>query len=464
MISIRRRLAIALCVALGALLFLGMGVLHAALRHALLRQFDEALVARLRDVESDLRRGVDPASVAPQYDHHGHRGQRDYFVAYGPDGRVVASDGGVDLGRLDAPETRRGPGGVRFWNMTLPDGRPARAGELPIRSPASGVSRVVVVVDRIGLEHALGATLLAVTIVGVALLTVTVTVVLWMLKRGLRPLDALSVEAEKIDATTLDHRFNVAVLPKELRPIGTRLNDLLARLQSSFTRERRVSADLAHELRTPLAELRVLAESALKWPDARDPQTDREVLAAAAHMEALIERMLLLARSEGSKLVLAQETVDVSSLLGSVWRTFSARAAERGLASRIELPPASVETDPVLLRSIVSNLVENAVDYAPATGLVAISCREEGENSAVIEVSNTTTDLKQEDLSRLFERYWRKEAARSSSGHFGLGLSLVRGFCDLLGWSITARLDKDGRLIMTLRGLGRGAASPRSSG
>jgi len=114
------------------------------------------------------------------------------------------------------------------------------------------------------LTEALTALAFALLGCGAGLLALTVLVVPRLLRRELVPLDALAEQASHINADSLAMRFPISPLPGELIPISTRLNDLLARLELSFERERRFSADLAHELRTPIAELRTLAEVALK--------------------------------------------------------------------------------------------------------------------------------------------------------------------------------------------------------
>jgi two-component system sensor histidine kinase QseC len=141
--------------------------------------------------------------------------------------------------------------------------------------------------------------------------------VLW---HGLRPLERLGEQAGRIDSSALGEgaRFPVDGLPVELQSIARRLNDLLGRLGESLARERRFSANLAHELRTPLAELRSLAECAIKWPDARDSAMDHEVLAIARHMETLATHLLTLARGEQGRFEPALEEVDLAAEAGSV--------------------------------------------------------------------------------------------------------------------------------------------------
>jgi two-component system sensor histidine kinase QseC len=237
----------------------------------------------------------------------------------------------------------------------------------------------------------------------------------------------------------------------ELQPICARLNALLARLEESFARERRFSADLAHELRTPLAELRSLAECALMWPETRDAATDRDTLAVARQMESLVGNMLALARAEHGRLAVRREPVAMEALVQEIWRPFQARAVARGLRPEMALQGTAATADPVLLRSILANLFDNAVNYAPAGGTVRIT-GDAGPAGVTVQVANATDNLEPADLDRLFDRFWRKEAARTDGNHTGLGLPLARMFAGAMDWTLTAALEGERRLVFTLRG------------
>jgi signal transduction histidine kinase len=280
---------------------------------------------------------------------------------------------------------------------------------------------------------------------------VTAFLVPWFLKRGLRPLEQLAAEAEKINAETLTLRFPTDGMPRELLAIAERLNALLVRLEQSFERERRVSAALAHELRTPIAELRNLAECALKWPDSRDPETDRDALAIARQMEAVVTHMLTLARSETGQLRPALEAVDLAQAVTQAWKPLVSEAEQKNCRFQFQPVELLVKADPVLLRSILGNLLENAVEYSPVGAVVGVALAK-NPDSFSLTVSNPAPDLTREDIGRLFERFWRKEQARSGGLHAGMGLSLVRSFARVLGWEVTARLEPGAKLAITVSG------------
>jgi len=370
---------------------------------------------------------------------------RDFFEIWASDGlAALRSDslGGADL----VPP--RGSGSRRVvWNLELSNGRPGRALAVNFQprpekdqgGSATGAEvRLAVASTREGLDEALAELEGIAAIGGILLLLAIFWGVPRILRRGLRPLDSMAERVSLIGADSLAARLPVDELPAELRPIADRLNDLLVRLENSFERERRFSADLAHELRTPIAELRSLAECALKWPESREASTDRDVLASARHMETLVTRLLALARGEQEQLQVQPVEFALGDAVVDAWAPFAERAGERRLKVAFDLPAVEVSADPFLLRSILHNLFDNAVDYTPPGGEIRVALDAGG--GARLRISNTVAALDADDIPRFFDRFWRKEAARSGQQHFGLGLPLARTFARAMGWSLSADL------------------------
>lgn len=459
MSSIRRQLTRNLLAA--TLLLLGGGLLAVYLlaREMVFEQFDATLRAKAFAISTLTRVGAGGVSV--DFTDRFLRGfdadkPRDFFQLWDEQGRTLARSESLkkrgDLprrfGKVQKPER---------WNFPLPTGRPGRAVGFAFKprtdetraSDSAPAVWLVVATDREDLEEVLWGLLGLSAGCAVLLIAATLWLIPRVLRSGLRPLDQLGDQAARINAESLAARFPTGEFPVELQPIAGRLNELLARLEQSFERERRFSADLAHELRTPIAELRSAAECALKWPDARDPATDRDTLVIAQQMEALVARMLALTRGEQTQIAVAAEPVALEPLVREVWRTFAARAAERRLAVSFALAPLIANADAALLRSVVTNLCDNAADYAPSDGEVRFSL-EDQDGRVSLQVANPAPDLEAGDVDRLFDRFWRKEAARSDHGHVGLGLALARAFAAAMGWALTARLDERGWLVLSL--------------
>jgi two-component system sensor histidine kinase QseC len=360
-----------------------------------------------------------------------------------------------------------------FWDITLPSGGAGRALAFPFvpHMPREGTAPgpidaiLLVAIDRQDLDRTLGMVAAVFWGVGVLLAAAIAIAVSTGLRGALAPLDTLAEQASRIDADSLATRFPIAGLPGELRPIADRLNALLSRLERSFDRERQFSADVAHELRTPIAELRTGAELALKWPDARKSDADRETLAIATQMEGVVVRLLALLRSERGQLPIVREPLAFAAIVRRTWETMAARAAARHLDVTWEMEDdVQVEADPVLVRSILTNVMDNAVEYTPPGGAIRIRLtRAAGEAPETHEarfrfsVANTVDALTDDDVTKLFERFWRRDAARSSSEHSGLGLSLARAFAAALEFDLTADLTEtqqsdDRVLVITLFG------------
>lgn len=461
MISIRRQLTRELLAAMLLLLGGGLLALYLAARDAAMDQFDAALRAKALAISTLTQPAGDGVRV--EFSDRFLRGfddhkPRDFFEVWDETGRPVARS--ESLGTDELPRRIGTVERPVWWNLTLPNARPGRAlgfafkpRESRATGPAAGPEvQLVVASDREDLDETLDQLLALAAGCAALLLGATIWVIPRVLRRGLQPLERLGEQAAAIDAASLATRFTVADLPDELRPIARRLNDLLARLEHSFERERRFSADLAHELRTPLAELRSLAECALKWPETRDAATDTETLAIAQQMEALVGTMLALARGDQGQLAGALTAVELGPLVIETWRPFAVRAASRSLLVNVALAPATVQADAVLLRSVLANLFDNAVDYTPVGGRVTVEIAGDATGVA-LRIGNTVDQLDAGDVAKIFDRFWRKEAARTGgSGHVGLGLSLARTFAVAMGWSLDAMLEETGRLVFTLRG------------
>jgi len=452
--SLRRQLTRELLIALALLFGAALLAIYVAIWIQLVVAFDTALDARTLAVSALVEQ--EDGKLTMDFSDQVLRGfsagrARYYFELRDAANAVIARSPSLRKDNLP-PRPPKSFGRSDYWSLTLPNGRPGRAVSLtfaprvePDGARSTQTAILTVAVDREDLDETLWGLFAAVAGCGALLLAAVFFVVPRVLRRGLVPLDQLGEQAVSIDASSLGVRFAGEHMPAELRPICARLNDLLARLEASFERERRFSADLAHELRTPLAELRSLAECALKWPDSRGSDVDQDTLDIALQMEALVTRLLTLARGERGQLAARAETIELAQCTTDAWRPFASRAAERSLTVQQTMAPCLTQADPVLLRSILTNLFDNAVDYSIPGALIEIRNSELGG----VRIANPNTGLSAADLPQLFDRFWRKEAARSGEKHAGLGLSLARAFAAAMEWRLTALLE-NGKVVFTL--------------
>lgn len=269
------------------------------------------------------------------------------------------------------------------------------------------------------------------------------------LRFALGPLVRVGEQAVAMGAASLHERFAVEALPLEIAPIVARLNDLMARLEQGFERERRFSGYLAHELRTPIAAIRATSEVAAKWPDQSSPDDFHEIAQSAAGLQQTVDSLLVLSRLETTTEDVTSETVLLGPLVDECLALHRDLAKQRDLRFDLRLDPSStLETDPRLLPIIIINLIANATEYAPPGSGIVIAAT---NGDPFLSITNLAPDLNPEDIPRLFDRLWRKDATRTDSAHAGLGLSIASSCAGALGFTLTATLDGGGLLRMVLR-------------
>lgn len=280
-------------------------------------------------------------------------------------------------------------------------------------------------------------------------------VVLWsVIRRSLRPVDRLAAQISRLGEEDLSERIETRGVPSEIQPVTERLNGLLCRLEAAFGRERSFSADVAHELRTPLAGLRSTVEVALSRP--RGGEAYREALSdclqIVQQMQGMVEKLLSLARLDAGQVPVESQPLSLNDMVRSCWRSVSGAAEARGLRVQLALvlPPIAFATDPALLELAVQNMVENAVTYADDGGTVKIETAA-GEDGSDVRVTNSGSTLTQEDAEHVCERFWRGDAARSSAGgRCGLGLALVAKIAEALGGAVAVRSCEGGDFQVAL--------------
>lgn len=271
-------------------------------------------------------------------------------------------------------------------------------------------------------------------------------VAVWLQRAVLRPIDRLSEVITGIDPANLHARVAMDDVPDEMRPVMERLNDLLTRLEATFTRERGTIASIAHELRTPVTGLLMTLELELaRLPPAELPVALTTCFRIATSMQAMITNLLALARSEAGLAQLAAREIDLVPLLNECWNLFAAHATERRLTLHWDLPRTLIlHSDPDQLRMMLTNLLDNAVSYTPAGGAITISL----DPQQLIVRNDTDGSLR--DCSQVFQPFWRGDAARSAGLHCGLGLALVERLTASLRGTVHASLDEDGGFVIRL--------------
>ena len=265
--------------------------------------------------------------------------------------------------------------------------------------------------------------------------------------RVLTPVGAMAATARRITAESLAERLPVESPEDEFGRLATVFNDTLSRLQESFERLRRFTADASHELRTPLTAIRSVGEVALQ--SQRDPAAYREVIGSMLEevdrLTRLVENLLTLTRAESGRIQPRREAVDVGVLATSVADHLRILAEEKDQRLSVDVHGHVVaECDPAILRQGLVNLVDNAIKYTPAKGLIDVDVTHGPSGEVVVEVRDTGPGIPAQHRERVFERFYRVDAARArESGGMGLGLAIARWAVEANGGRIELESEED---------------------
>lgn len=337
--------------------------------------------------------------------------------------RMLGSGSGY--GELELPEHDSSLS-ARVGRLPAGDGRPALV--------------LLAAIDSVAFKQAREATLVTLFVLsalGIALATLCGH---WIARVGLRPLHELSAEARQISPRQLSQRLRLDGLPAELSALGGAFNEALDRLEQAYLRLESFNADVAHELRTPLANL--IGQSQVALSRERSAQDYEEVLQSnleeLERLRAIINDMLFLARVDQGGLAaervetsLAAEVATTLDFLEVIFDEQGVQVALRGDAR------ASVER--ALFQRAVTNLLYNAAQHTASGGRIEI--RLSGERGAAqVEVSNPGVSIGAEQRARVFERFYRADLARANSqSNHGLGLSIVKAVASMHGGSVFVR-------------------------
>lgn len=248
-------------------------------------------------------------------------------------------------------------------------------------------------------------------------------------RSGMRPIENIGYTAARIRATTLHERIKIQDLPAELSELAETFNDMLDRLEQSFRHVSQFFDDVAHELRTPINNLRGEIEVALS--KSRSGKEYRGVLESCleecARISRLIRTLLFLARSDTTASALQREQIDIGQELRKIETYYEAAAAEAGIDLKVSAADGvCAELDRTLFQQAIGNLVSNAIAHTPAGGFVSLVANAE-RNELTVTVRDTGCGIAPEHLPRVFERFYRVDRARRSSAqNVGLGLAVVK--------------------------------------
>lgn len=298
-------------------------------------------------------------------------------------------------------------------------------------------------------HHLLGLLARAMTIAGVLGVLASAALGWWAARRGLAPIEVIAREAERVTADRLGQPLRADHAPAEVRSLVVSINHMLERLRASFASLEEFSADIAHELRTPLNNLRLTTEVTLSRPRSADEYREalHVLLPQLEQLQRMVSDMLFLARADKGMIKLQVEPVDLAREAAGVAEFFELAAADRGQKLDVS-GSATAPCDRAMARRAITNLLSNAVRYAPSESPITVRAVADAQQARLV-VENPASPLSPEELKRLFSRFTRGAHSAPASDGTGLGLSMVDSIMRLHGGTVTAD-SIDGRLRFTL--------------
>jgi two-component system heavy metal sensor histidine kinase CusS len=456
--SLRLRLLIGTSVAMALVLTLLGFAIYFSMWRSLLSEFDSALFAQAKSLDSMVEQHGNRVKFdfdSQQMPEFNAGPRAEYFEIWLDGGKVLARSNSLGDKDLTAGVS---PLGI-YRDFILPDRRCGRSLSIQLstwidqddddkgRHIKPQAVELTVSRDTADLDHTLSRLRWLLVGLCAAAIVVSEAALVWVVGRAVRPVNRLAEEIESLRETDLARRLDLPDVPTELAPVVERLNGLLARLESAFSRERAFTADVAHELRTPLAGLGTTLEVCRSRP--RDNPAYEAAIDKCRkmidRMQEMVESLLLLARADSGQLAAVQRTIDLSLLLSECWAVCQPRAEQRGLRVGWEVPsPCMIESDPDKLRIIFHNLFDNAVCHADENGTIRVVV-----DAEAVEISNSGSRVGSDELPHLFDRFWRGDQSRTDTGlHCGLGLSLCRRLMELLGGQISVQAQRGGNFVV----------------
>jgi two-component system, OmpR family, sensor kinase len=441
-LSLRARLVLGVIVLAAIGLAAADVATYTSLRSFLVDRTDESLVDLARGAERELRHGCGgrddrpPPGTAPG----------DFFQIRSTDGDPLCTRqvGGLgDAGAPSPPELPQTVDAPSSFTVPAEDGGERYRMRADVGFGGDGI--VVVGTSLADVDATLRRLLLIMLLVTVAVLAALAVLGLWVVRFGLRPLEAIGSTASAIAAGDLSRRVERAEPRTEVGRLGLALNSMLGQIERAFNaqaaserRLRRFVADASHELRTPLSAVRAYAELFARGAERRPDDLARSmqgITRESERMSLLVDDLLLLARLDEGR-PLEREPVALEAVVGEAVETAQAVEPKRPIA--FEAEPAEVLGDRDRLRQIVDNLLANVRAHTPPGAAVTVRVgRENG--SASVEVVDSGPGMSAEEAERSFERFYRADQSRSrASGGAGLGLSIVAAVAEAHGGSVAA--------------------------
>jgi heavy metal sensor kinase len=441
-LPIRWRLTVWYTAVLAAIVAALAGFLLLRLRADLVAGVDESLDVVMAELQLGLKAGAAVELPAGSAALRSAAGGGFAAQVLAPDGTVLDGFGGAEAARpLLAPALRhRLAAGQRVRaSVRVGAGRErVRVLGEPLRGRHG--EAVVAAASLASVDRSIDRLELLLLVAGPALLALAALGGLLLAQKALRPVASMTEQAAAIGSDRLHERVAVPRARDELARLATTLNGMLARVEGGVAQQHQLVADASHELRTPLAVMRSEVEVGLREPGL--PVAAREILASVEeeveYMARVVDNLLVLVRSDEGRLALLCVRVQLEEVVAAAVVRMQPLAEAKGIRLAVRSQPAEVVGDRQRLGEVLANLLDNAVKYTPADGMVAVGLQHH-DHRVRLTVDDTGPGIPAEELSLVFDRFYRVDAARSrAEGGAGLGLAICRELVQAHGGRIWA--------------------------
>lgn len=472
--------------ALFAVLFLSGLILKLFYTRSMVEDFDKALANKASGIVAITEEDEDGLELEVNYEsmsNYDISDSPDYFAVLQQNGNIVfwsRSLENFDRKTLDVGVLKIGEAPF-FKNGLLPDGRPGRSvslsyypkididsdddGESPFFPLGQAVSlngRVIspseltlwLAVERETLDskkHLLNLTL---SLTGLLTALMLILTQFYAIRRAVKPIKNITERLESWKVSKMNQPLPDKTGILETDVLTQEFNSLLQRVNSSIKREKRFSADLAHEIRTPLTEMKLLLELHERWPEDTRESRDMTVELALSvdRMQRLVENLLAIGKSESGVIDISGTTV-FAPLLEKHIKLHFEKINKKQLIVETKIPDnTTLSNGKYIWPRIIDNLLDNAIEYSTDGATIQVTMVRDTLGAFSFEVCNPAEGLTDADMPHIFSRLWRKDESRHSTIHSGLGLSLVKNYCELLGYQVNGELRGNTTFAVSIAG------------
>lgn len=425
----------AVCVMLLAVIVLS----HWQFAHGIRRDRSLFLADELRELRAAVKEQGADAQEEIHAESVAHSLMPYYVRLLDEDGRLLATSPDTPDALHDLPFPEPSAATEVFGSTALrrvPDGRSFLTLAARAETPDSGRQWVLqMALDVTHDDELLRNYRQILAVVSLAGLILFAGMVAWIVRYNLRPLHTITQMAQRITAQHLDERLAPSRWPQDLALLALAFDGMLERLKDSVARLQQFSADLAHELRTPIQNLMLQTEVTLSRvrTTAEYQEELRHSLEELRRLAYMVDDLLFLARAESPQQEFGRQALDGIEALQKAWDFFDAVAEEQGVAVAYQ-GSGTVHAEPQLLHRALTNLLSNALRYTPAGGTITLAAETDVSGACALGVSDTGCGIPPEHLPRLFDRFYQVDPDRPrSSVGTGLGLAIVKSIMDLHG-------------------------------